>query len=411
MQAAATETKASRLDFVEQAPPDPILGVSEAFKRDPSENKLNLGVGAYRDENLKPYVLNVVKKAEKRMLEANENKEYLPIDGLPAFKKATVQLLLGSSHPAIKEDRIAVVQSLSGTGSLRVGAEFISKFLPGATVYLSNPTWGNHRNIFADAGVEWKYYRYFDPETVGLDFDGMFEDLGNAPEGSIVVLHGCAHNPTGIDPDRKQWAKIADLCKKKNLFPFFDVAYQGFASGSLDEDAYAPRSFIDKGLEVMVSQSYSKNLGLYGERVGALSLVLSDKAAAGRALSQLKRIARALYSNPPVHGARIVAEVVGDEAMFDEWKQEMEAMAGRIKEVRHTLHDHLQRLNPDKDWNFILEQIGMFSFTGLTPAQVEHMTARHHVYMTKDGRISLAGLNQAKSEYLAKAICDSIKSR
>lgn len=408
--AAATETKTSRLDFVEQAPPDPILGVSEAFKRDNSPDKLNLGVGAYRDEDLKPYVLNVVKKAERKILDANENKEYLPIDGLPAFKQATLDLLLGQDHPAIKEGRIAVVQSLSGTGSLRVGAEFISKFMKGTTVYLSNPTWGNHRNIFADAGVEWKYYRYYDPETVGLDIDGMVEDIQNAPEASVIVLHGCAHNPTGIDPDKSQWGKILDACVKKNHLPFFDVAYQGFASGSLDEDAYAPRFFVEQGVEVMVSQSYSKNLGLYGERVGALSLILSDKDAATRSLSQLKRIARALYSNPPLHGARIVAEVVGNEDMFNEWKQEMDGMAGRIKEVRHVLHDHLQRLNPDKDWSFILHQIGMFSFTGLTERQVDNMTKKHHIYMTKDGRISLAGLNQAKAEYLAKAINDSVRN-
>ncbi|KAL3132881.1 L-asparaginase 1 [Trebouxia sp. C0009 RCD-2024] len=408
--AAVSTATASRLDAVEQAPADPILGVSEAFKADNSPDKLNLGVGAYRTEDLKPYVLDVVKKAEKRMIEAEENKEYLPIEGLADFRKATLQLLLGSGHPAVKENRIACVQSLSGTGSLRVGADFIAKFLKGTTVYLSNPTWGNHKNIFTDAGVEWKWYRYFNPETVGLDFEGMCSDIEAAPEGSIIVLHGCAHNPTGIDPTQEQWGKIADICKSKNLLPFFDVAYQGFASGSLDDDAFAPRFFVDQGLEVMVSQSYSKNLGLYGERVGALSFVLSDEGAAKRVLSQLKRIARAIYSNPPVHGARIVAEVVGNEDMFTEWKQEMEGMAGRIKTVRQVLRDHLEKINPDKDWSFITSQIGMFSFTGLTPPQVENMTNKHHVYMTKDGRISLAGLNKAKSEYLAKAIDDSVRN-
>eukprot|EP01024_Parvocaulis_polyphysoides_P044734 TRINITY_DN413_c0_g1_i1.p1 TRINITY_DN413_c0_g1~~TRINITY_DN413_c0_g1_i1.p1 ORF type:complete len:451 (-),score=93.71 TRINITY_DN413_c0_g1_i1:231-1526(-) len=401
---------ASRMDFVEMAPPDPILGVSEAFKADTSPDKLNLGVGAYRTEDLKPYVLQVVQKAEKNMLEKGENKEYLPIDGLATFKKATAELLLGADSPVIAEGRIVSIQSLSGTGSLRVGAAFINKFLSGVKVYLSNPTWGNHRNIFSDAGVEWEYYRYFDPETVGLDFKGMMADIKDAPEGSIIVLHACAHNPTGIDPTKAQWEEIAALCKEKNHLPFFDVAYQGFATGDLEEDAYAPRMFAEKGLEFLVAQSYSKNLGLYGERVGALNFISSDKEAATRVLSQLKRIARAIYSNPPVHGARIVSEVVGSADMFGEWKNEMEMMAGRIKNVRQILYDCLVKLNPDKDWSFVTSQIGMFSYTGLTPAQVENMTQKHHVYMTKDGRISLAGLNAAKAEYLAKAIDDSIKN-
>lgn len=403
-------TDASRLAGVEQAPPDPILGVSEAFKASTSANKLNLGVGAYRTEDLKPYVLDVVKKAERRIIDRNENKEYLPIEGLEAFRKATVELLLGSDSKAVQEGRVAVIQSLSGTGSLRVGAAFIAKFMKGTTVYLSNPTWGNHKNIFSDEGVEWKNYRYFDPETVGLDFKGMMEDLKAAPEGSVVILHGCAHNPTGIDPTPEQWQEIADLCKSRKLTPFFDVAYQGFATGDLDKDAYAPRLFVDAGLEVMVSQSYSKNLGLYGERVGALNVVLEDKETAKRVLSQLKRIARAMYSNPPTHGARIAAEIVNEGGLFDEWKEEMAGMAGRIARVRGELRTELERQYKDKDWSFITKQIGMFSFTGMTPKQVENMTNKHSVFMTKDGRISLAGLNSAKVEYLATAIVDSVRN-
>ncbi|PNW86841.1 hypothetical protein CHLRE_02g097900v5 [Chlamydomonas reinhardtii] len=400
----------SRFADVAQAPPDPILGVSEAFKASTDPNKLNLGVGAYRDEQLKPVVLSVVKKAESKIFSRNENKEYLTIEGLDAFRKATVDLLLGGDHPAIKEGRVAVVQSLSGTGSLRVGAAFIARFMKGATVYLSNPTWGNHRNIFGDEGVEWKYYRYFDADTVGLDFRGMVQDLQAAPPGSVVVLHGCAHNPTGIDPTKDQWAAIADLCKERNLMPFFDVAYQGFATGDLDKDAYAPRLFVEKGLEIVVSQSYSKNLGLYGERVGALVMVLNDKEAATRCLSQLKRLARALYSNPPTHGARIAAEVVNDKELFEEWKGEMRGMAGRIERVRGELQRSLESKYPSKDWSFITKQIGMFSFTGLTPAQVDNMTNKHAIFMTRDGRISLAGLNSAKVDYLAEAIVDSVRN-
>jgi len=282
----------SMLSGVEQAPPDLVLGITEAFKSDTSPDKLNLGVGAYRTEELKPYVLSVVRKAEQRMLEANENKEYLPIEGLAAFRVATVDLLLGSDSPVIQENRVATLQALSGTGSLAVAAQFIHQFMPGKTVYISNPTWPNHKNIFALAGVAWETYRYFNPETVGLDFEGMMADIEAAPDGSVILLHGCAHNPTGIDPTKEQWSDIATLIEKKGHMAFFDVAYQGFASGSLDEDAYAPRYFASRGLEFMVAQSYSKNLGLYAERVGALNVVTKDSETAGRVLSQLKRLAR-----------------------------------------------------------------------------------------------------------------------
>uniref|UniRef100_A0A7S0RL76 aspartate transaminase n=1 Tax=Pyramimonas obovata TaxID=1411642 RepID=A0A7S0RL76_9CHLO len=395
---------------VEQAPADPILGVSTAYQACESPDKLNLGVGAYRTEELQPYVLEVVKKAETIMMEKGENKEYLPMSGLPAFRKATLDLLLGAEHPAIAEGRAIAIQSLSGTGSLRVGAAFLAKFFPGRKVFFSNPTWGNHKNIFGDAGVEWDMYRYFDPKTVGLDFEGMIEDIKAAPKGSVILLHGCAHNPTGVDPTKEQWEVIADTVKECGHLPFFDVAYQGFASGSLDEDAFAPRFFVDKGMEIMVSQSYSKNLGLYSERVGAINIVAADAESATKSASQMMKLLRAIYSNPPVHGARIVAEVVGNEEMFAEWKAEMEAMSGRIDGVRNALKADLDELMPEKDWSFVTRQIGMFSFTGLSPAQVENMTNKWHVYMTKDGRISLAGLSLAKSKYLAEAMVDSFKN-
>eukprot|EP00897_Mesotaenium_endlicherianum_P007086 jgi/Mesen1/6405/ME000329S05567 len=404
----AVATDVSRFESVTMAPPDPILGVSDAFRADDSDIKLNLGVGAYRTEEIQPYVLSVVKKAEKLMLEKAENKEYLPIEGLAAFNKATVELLLGADNAVIKQNRVATVQGLSGTGSLRLGAAFIQRYLPNAKVFLSSPTWGNHKNIFSDAGVPWGEYRYFDPKTVGLDLDGMLEDLKAAPEGSVIVLHGCAHNPTGIDPTPEQWELIADVIEKKNHLPFFDVAYQGFASGSLDQDASSVRRFVERGFEILVAQSYSKNLGLYSERVGAINAVLPNSDVATRVKSQLKRLARPMYSNPPVHGARIVANVVGDPALFDEWRGEMEMMAGRIKEVRQKLFDQLSAKDTSgKDWSFVLKQIGMFSFTGLNTNQCENMTKKWHIYMTKDGRISLAGLPSSKCEYLAEAIIDS----
>eukprot|EP00210_Caulerpa_lentillifera_P006611 g6316.t1 len=400
----------SILEGVSQAPPDPILGLTDMFKKDDDERKLNLGVGAYRTEELKPYVLKVVREAEQKMLAKDENKEYLPIDGLPAFKQATSNLLLGADNAVLKEARVATIQTLSGTGALRIGGAFIQRFLPEASIYFSDPTWGNHKAIFTDAGVPWKTYRYFDAKTTGLDFEGMCEDISAAPEGSVILLHGCAHNPTGIDPSEDQWIKICEICESKKLLPFFDVAYQGFATGSLEKDAFAPRLFAEKGMEFIVAQSYSKNLGLYAERIGGLNFVLKSSDVTKRVLSQLKKLARSMYSNPPVHGARIVAEVVGDPVMFKGWKSEMEAMAGRIKSVRKILYDHLVRLMPEKDWTFVTSQIGMFSFTGLNPAQVENMMDKHHVYLTKDGRISLAGLSSSKAEYLANAIVDSFKN-
>lgn len=398
----------SRFDGIEMAPPDPILGVSEAFKADTNELKLNLGVGAYRTEELQPYVLDVVKKAENLMLERGENKEYLPIEGLAAFNKATAELLFGADSPLLKQQKVATVQGLSGTGSLRLAAAFIERYFPGAKVVISSPTWGNHKNIFNDARVPWSEYRYYDPKTVGLDFEGMIADIKAAPNGSFILLHGCAHNPTGIDPTPEQWEKIADVIQEKNHTPFFDVAYQGFASGSLDADASSVRLFAARGMEIFVAQSYSKNLGLYSERIGALNVVCSSVEAAARVKSQLKRLARPMYSNPPVHGARIVANVVGSPDLFNEWKEEMQMMAGRIKSVRQKLYDNLTTKDESgKDWSFILKQIGMFSFTGLNKAQSENMTNKWHVYMTKDGRISLAGLSAAKCEYLADAILDS----
>ncbi|XP_047251681.1 aspartate aminotransferase, chloroplastic isoform X3 [Capsicum annuum] len=350
----------SQFEGITMAPPDPILGVSEAFKADTNELKLNLGVGAYRTEDLQPYVLNVVKKAENLMLERGENKEYLPIEGLSAFNKVTSELLFGADNPVLQQQRVATIQGLSGTGSLRIAAALIERYFPGSKVLISSPTWGNHKNIFNDARVPWSEYQYYDPRTVGLDFAGMIDDI------------------------------------------------KGFASGSLDQDASSVRLFAARGMELLVAQSYSKNLGLYGERIGAINVLCSSADAATRVKSQLKRLARPMYSNPPIHGARIVANVIGIPELFSEWKKEMEMMAGRIKSVRQKLYDSLSvKDKSGKDWSFILKQIGMFSFTGLSKAQSESITNKWHVYMTKDGRISLAGLSSAKCEYLADAIIDT----
>ncbi|KAH9798912.1 Aspartate aminotransferase [Citrus sinensis] len=380
----------SRFEGVTMAPPDPILGVSEAFKADTDEKKLNLGVGAYEPKSYSLMCLMLLRRlAENLMLERGENKEYLPIEGLAAFNKVTAELLFGADNSVLKEQRVATVQGLSGTGSLRLAAALIERYFPGAKVLISSPTWE----------FPWSEYRYYDPKTVGLDFEGMIADI-KAPGGSFILLHGCAHNPTGIDPTPEQWEKIADVIQEKNHIPFFDVAYQGFASGSLDNDASSVRLFATRGMELLVAQSYSKKPWSLCRKDWSNECCLVK--------SQLKRLARPMYSNPPVHGARIVANVVGNPALFDEWKAEMEMMAGRIKNVRQKLFDSLSAKDKSgKDWSFILRQIGMFSFTGLNKAQSDNMTNKWHVYMTKDGRISLAGLSLAKCEYLADAIIDS----
>jgi len=393
---------------VEEAPPDPILGLTAKFKEDTFAKKMNLGVGAYRTEDGKPYVLNVVKKAEASLLDqvgsGAMNKEYLPIDGLAAFKKATTELILGTGSKSIAEGRVACTQTLSGTGALRIGGMFVNKFLPGRQIFLSNPTWGNHKAIFGQSGLVVKQYRYFHPETKGLDFAGMMEDLTNAPDGSVVLLHACAHNPTGVDPTPEQWAKVLDLTIAKNLLPLFDCAYQGYASGDLARDAAAVQMFDAAGVEIMIAQSYSKNFGLYGERIGALSVVCSTKEATKAALSQLKMIVRPMYSNPPKHGAHIVAHCLGDQGLYQEWAVELKGMADRIIQMRSLLLSELQRLGTPGDWSHITSQIGMFSFTGIPKDKVQRLIKDHHIYMTADGRISIAGINPKNVGYLAESI-------
>lgn len=398
---------ASVWDGVEEAPPDPILGLTTKFKADTDKQKMNLGVGAYRTEDGKPYVLEVVKKAEASLLEqvksGKVNKEYLGIDGLPSFKKATVKLILGDAK-AIAEDRIACVQTLSGTGALRIAGMFIAKFLPGRTIFLSNPTWGNHKKIFAESGVKVAEYRYFDPSTKGLNFAGMMEDLQKAPNGSVVLLHACAHNPTGVDPSMDQWSQILELTKAKGLVPIFDCAYQGYATGDLETDRRPVQLFEAAGVEILIAQSYSKNFGLYGERIGALTLVCSSKDAAKRTLSQLKMVIRPMYSNPPRHGAEIVAHCLDNPALYSEWCKELAMMSGRIVDMRDLLLGALKKLGTPGDWSHVTSQIGMFTFTGIPKDKVQRLVKDHHIYMTADGRISIAGINPGNVQYLAESI-------
>ncbi|KAK6637910.1 hypothetical protein RUM44_008332 [Polyplax serrata] len=403
---------AGRFGLVKLGPPIEVFALNKAFLEDENPNKVNLGVGAYRTNEGKPWVLPVVKKVEKDLAaDETQNHEYLPVLGLEAFTQAATTMLLGANNSAVTEGRAFGVQTLSGTGALRVGAEFLSRILKLNTFYYSKPTWENHHLVFVNAGfTDPRTYRYWDPETKSIDFKGMCEDIKNAPENSVIILHACAHNPTGCDPTREQWMELAEIMKEKKLFTFFDSAYQGFASGDLDEDAWAVRYFAEKGFEMLASQSFAKNFGLYNERVGNLTFVVSDKSAVAPTKSQVTLIVRGMYSNPPNHGCRIVATVLKNPILYNEWKECIRIMSGRIKEMRKGLKERLQTLktpNANK-WNHITDQIGMFSYSGLTTQQVEYIVQRHHIYMLKSGRMNMCGLTTKNLDYVAAAIHDAV---
>lgn len=402
----------SRFSKIEAAPPVAVFALTQAHRNDPDPRKVDLGVGAYRDHDGKPWVLPVVKKVELELAQEmgkSLNHEYLPMCGIDSFTKATVAMILGKDSPAIAEGRAAGVQCLSGTGSLRVGAEFLAKNAGFTHFFVSDPTWPNHVAVFKNAGFPHVHkYRYWDANTRALDFDGMTEDLRNAPEGSVVILHVCAHNPTGVDPTQDQWKTIAKICRERNHFPFFDCAYQGFASGDLERDSWSLRYFVSEGFELFCAQSFAKNFGLYNERVGNLLLVMQDKTALANSLSQFAVNVRAMYSNPPNHGARVVARVLNDPALFDEWMDHVKEMSSRIIKMRALLKKHLVVLNTPGSWEHITNQIGMFCYTGLSEAQVAHMIKEHHVYLMKDGRISMSGVTEKNAEHIAKAIHDAV---
>ncbi|PPR06881.1 hypothetical protein CVT24_011571 [Panaeolus cyanescens] len=398
---------------VPAGPPDPILGITEAFKADKDPRKINLGVGAYRDEQGKPYILPSVKKAEEIVRESAPDKEYLPITGLGSFTKNAALLAYGSDAAPIKEGTVSITQSISGTGALRIGGEFLARHYPASkAIYLPVPTWGNHIPLFRDSGLEVRGYRYFNKDTVGLDFEGLKADLKAAPEGAIVLLHACAHNPTGIDPTPAQWAEISDIVKEKKLFPFFDMAYQGFASGSTVKDAFAVRHFVAQGHQIALAQSFAKNMGLYGERVGAFSLTTADPEEKARVDSQLKIIIRPMYSNPPLHGARIANAILSSSELYSQWESEVKGMADRIISMREKVYNVLTHdLKTPGEWGHIKSQIGMFSYTGLQSAQTKALAEKAHVYMTADGRISMAGLNGGNVEYFAESVDAAVRGK
>ncbi len=385
------------------APADPILGVTEAYVADPNPTKVNLGVGVYTDDNGKIPVLECVRKAEEQRMKAAPPRGYLPIDGLQAYDRAVQELVFGAPSA-----RIVTVQALGGTGGLKIGADFLRQIAPQATVWISDPSWENHRQLFEAAGFTVKAYAYYEPKTRGLDFAGMKRSLDALPAGSVVVLHACCHNPTGVDLTKEQWPEVLQIVKARGLIPFLDLAYQGFADG-LEADAYAARLFSSAMSPVFLSTSFSKSFSLYGERCGALSVVTGSEDEAKRVLSNLKRIIRTNYSNPPTHGGQVIASILADPEARKLWDRELGGMRDRIKAMRQSLVEGIHRRVPGADWNFILRQRGMFSYTGLTKDQVLRLRKDYSIYAIESGRVCVAALNSKNVDYVADAIAAAIK--
>jgi aromatic-amino-acid transaminase len=393
----------SLLDSVPMAPSDPILGVTEAFVADPSPRKVNLGVGVYYDDNGKIPLLESVRHAESERLKTSPHRGYLPIDGLAAYGKAVQTLVFGKESTSI-----VTVQALGGTGGLKVGADFLRRISPPSEVWISEPSWENHRQLFEAAGFTVNSYPYYNPATKGLDFEGMKRSLSALPAGAIVVLHACCHNPTGVDLDQAQWQTVLGIVQSRRLLPFLDLAYQGFADG-LEADAYPARLFAEAMSPVFLSSSFSKSFSLYGERVGALSVVTASAEEALRVLSNVKRVVRSSYSNPPTHGSEIVATVLSNPQLRALWDRELGAMRERIKAMRKRLVESIQSRAPGADFSFVLKQRGMFSYSGLTKDQVGRLREDHSIYAIDTGRICVAALNSKNVDYVADAIAKVIR--
>ncbi|XP_034040682.1 aspartate aminotransferase, cytoplasmic [Thalassophryne amazonica] len=401
---------------VPQAKPAALcFKLTQDFNNDQFPKKVNLGLGVYRTDEGQPWVLPVVKKAEKIIARDDSlNHDYLPILGLPEFRALASKLALGDDSPAIQESRVGAVQCVGGTGALRIGAEFLRHFYNGnnttkTPIYVSAPTWENHSGVFTSAGFEdVRPYKYWGAEKKGLDLTGFLGDLENCAEHSIFVFHACGHNPTGTDPTQHQWKQIAEVMMRRKLFVFFDLTYQGFVSNTLEEDAWAVRYFVSLGFEILCAQSFSKNFGLYNERVGNLIIVARDADNLKRVLSQMEKIVRTTWSNPPSHGARIVAMTLKTPELFTEWKENMKIMADRNLLMRSQLKAKLQALGTPGCWDFITEQTGMFSFTSLTPNQVEYLVKQKHIYLMVNGRISMYGLTTKNIDYVAESIHEAV---
>ena len=385
------------------APRDPILGVTEAYHADPNPNKVNLGVGVYCDDSGKVPVLQSVRRAEQMLAEKPLPRNYLPIDGLKAYDQAVQALVFGADNDAMRAGRIVTVQTLGGTGGLKVGADLLRRINPDADIWISDPSWENHRALFEYAGYKVNAYPYYDAPSHGVDFDGMVASLERLPAGAITVLHACCHNPTGVDLSAEQWERVIDAVNARGLVPFLDLAYQGFAEG-IDADASAVRRFTERCPVVFVSSSFSKSLSLYGERVGALSVVTQDADEAARALSQLKRVIRTNYSNPPTHGGQAVTMVLTTPELRALWERELGEMRERIKTMRRQLVEKIRAIRADFDFSFVVRQRGMFSYSGLSREQVRRLREEHSVYAIDSGRICVAALNSHNIDYAARSI-------
>lgn len=390
---------------LQMAPPDAILGLTEAFKKDPNPDKINLGVGVYKDAGGKTPVLAAVKEAERRLLESEDTKSYLPIPGDPEYARLVRTLLFGEGHELISGGRAHTAHTPGGTGALRLAGDFIRQAMPQATVWVSNPTWANHKAIFEAAGLPVREYPYYDQERQALDIDGMLRALEEVPATDVVLLHGCCHNPSGMDPDGAQWMALADVAKLQGFLPLLDFAYQGFAEG-IEADAQGVRAFAGPEIEFLVCSSFSKNFGLYRERTGALTLVARDALGADKAFSQLKTRIRTNYSNPPAHGGLVVKTVLEDAALRAQWEADVATMRERINTMRYRFVETLAAKGVQQDFSFITQQRGMFSFSGLTKDQVEKLKADYSIYMVGSGRINVAGMTEDNLDRL----CDAIKA-
>lgn len=404
------------IENIPTLPPDALFGLKARYTQDDRPNKVDLGIGAYRDNTGKPWILPLVRSLEKLLQQdPNYNHEYLSISGFAEFTKSASKIILGDNSTAFSEERIISVQSLSGTGALHIAAVFLKKFYSlSNTIYLSSPTWANHGQIFQSAGLQIESYPYWNNETKTLDLEGFLSSINAAPNGSIFLLHACAHNPTGLDPSKKEWVQILDAIKLKNHFALFDSAYQGFTTGSLEEDAWAVRKLVDEyKLPMLVCQSFAKNCGMYGERVGCIHIILSERDAKLNALilSQLNKIVRSELSNPPAYGAKVVAKILNTPHLKEQWSQDLLTMSSRITSMRHRLRDELVALKTPGNWDHIVSQKGMFSFTGLKPEEVQKLESKHGVYLVSSGRASIAGLNEGNVKYVAQAIDDVVRDQ
>lgn len=395
----------SLFSAVEMAPRDPILGLTEAFNTDSRPDKVNLGVGVYYNEEGRIPLLRAVAQAEKARVEAHAPRGYLPMEGIASYDSAVQELLFGARSALVESGRVVTSQSLGGTGALKIGADFLKRLLPDAVVAISDPSWENHRALFETAGFPVQNYRYYDPFSNGVNRGGMLEDLRALPARSIIVLHACCHNPTGVDLQTEDWKAVLEVLREREHIPFLDIAYQGFGDG-LEQDAEAVRLFAQSGLSFFVSSSFSKSFSLYGERVGALSIVTGSRDESIRVLSQMKRVIRTNYSNPPIHGAMVVSNVLNSPELRAMWEQELSEMRNRIHSMRLELVGRLAELGAKRDFGFVAEQRGMFSYSGLNTEQVERLKSKHGIYAVGTGRICVAALNHNNIGHVVEAIND-----